>query len=131
VSASPETADGARAAGRTNRPLRGTNAPPGGPDRPAGHRSRSAMRASTRSPARTFVDAFAGDAFTRTWLEVLRFVADGLTNRRSRPGCTCHRTRWRRTPAASTPSSGWPAERRRSRRDDPCDCSPRTTAGTP
>ena len=40
-------------------------------------RSRSAMNASTRSPARTFVDGFAGDPFTRTWPPSHNRVASG------------------------------------------------------
>jgi len=46
-------------------------------------RLRSAMSASTRSPARTFVDGFAGDPFTRTWPASHKLVASGrvLTRR--------------------------------------------------
>ena len=40
-------------------------------------RSRSAMSASTRSPARTFVDGFADDPFTRTWPPSHNLVASG------------------------------------------------------
>ena len=40
-------------------------------------RLRSAMSASTRSPARTFVDGFAGDPFTRTWPASHNRVASG------------------------------------------------------
>ena len=40
-------------------------------------RLRAAMSASTRSPARTFVDGFAGDPFTRTWPPSHNRVASG------------------------------------------------------
>ena len=40
-------------------------------------RLRSAISASTRSPARTFVDGFAGDPFTRTWPPSHNRVASG------------------------------------------------------
>src|ERR1035437_6858914 len=40
-------------------------------------RSRSAMRASTRSPARTLVAGFAGNPFTRTWPPSHSRVASG------------------------------------------------------
>src|SRR5665811_643498 len=40
-------------------------------------RLRSAMKASTRSPARTFVDGFAGIPFTRTWPPSHNRVASG------------------------------------------------------
>ena len=40
-------------------------------------RSRSAMNASTRSPARTFVDGFAGNPLTRTWPPSHNRVARG------------------------------------------------------
>jgi hypothetical protein len=39
------------------------------------------MRASTRSPARTFVDGFAGDPFTRTWPPSHNRVASGGSSR--------------------------------------------------